>query len=464
MATRHFIACTVLGTVFSLILGSQTTQAETINWRTNLDAAKIEASQSNRLVLLHFWTKSCGPCKLLERNVFSQPQLGQALEKDYVPVKVDADMSPALASAYRIDRVPTDILLTPQGTVLARLSCPSTADAYAAQLAKAAQHFRQLAPPQNKPQQTPVQSAYAGLRIGQNIAPSATPQQPPQPQNKPEVVAAGQPVITENPYAARAPSAARQPAPQAAPSPQIKPTPNRYAAPVAPRPAATIPSNPVSKNYPVQQRQVGIAQTANTPPTVATPTSPAVQTVSAQTSRQPQVNIALPKQPEVSPVAQQAAVPPVIPQTNAASVPNQPKTPATLAPQLPVDAPPAAFDGFCAVTLKNDRIWLKGNMKYGAYHRGRTFLFAGREQQKLFLANPDAYSPVFSGMDVVKMIDENQKVEGSRKFGFEYRDAFYLFSNQQTMERFAANPDRYAAGVRQAMLRMDSNISGTIRR
>ena len=130
---------------------------------------------------------------------------------------------------------------------------------------------------------------------------------------------------------------------------------------------------------------------------------------------------------------------------------------------LPAGSPPLAFEGFCSVTLKSERKWVKGNTTYGAVHRGRTFLFTGESQRQKFLANPDAYSPVFSGYDAVVMLEQNQAVEGSRRFGYEYRGAFYLFNSQETMNKFASNPDRYSAQVRQAMNRLDSNL-GTIRR
>jgi protein disulfide-isomerase len=123
-----------------------------------------------------------------------------------------------------------------------------------------------------------------------------------------------------------------------------------------------------------------------------------------------------------------------------------------------------AFDGYCPVSLKSARKWVAGNPQFGVVHRGRTFLFTNDAQRQQFLANPDAYSPVFSGMDPVLMLDQNQAVEGSRKFGYEYRGAFYLFHNKETMAHFANNPDRYSAQVRQAMNRMDANAGGSVLR
>jgi YHS domain-containing protein len=133
-------------------------------------------------------------------------------------------------------------------------------------------------------------------------------------------------------------------------------------------------------------------------------------------------------------------------------------------PPLPAGSPPVAFDGCCPVTLKLLNKWEQGSTQFGAIHRGRTYLFASDEQRKQFLANPDSFSPVFAGYDPVLLLDRQQSVAGSRKFGFRYGDAFYLFSSAETKARFEASPQTYAAGVRQAMARIDGTSGGILRR
>jgi YHS domain-containing protein len=130
-----------------------------VNWRTNVDAAMVEAAQSNRLVLLHFTTRSCGPCKALDQTVFNQPQVGAALEQDYVPVRVDADIAKALVGRYQIERVPTEIIVTPDGNQVANPPIPNAPQPYMDQLKGLAQHFRQSSP-QNS---VGTNAAYAGL-------------------------------------------------------------------------------------------------------------------------------------------------------------------------------------------------------------------------------------------------------------------------------------------------------------
>lgn len=397
MSNRRAFSLILTAALLSLACGPSHSQAESVRWRNNLDAAKIEATQSGKLVLLHFWTTSCGPCRTLERDVFSQPQIGDSLDQNFVPVKVDADLSPALSSAYEIDRVPTDVVLTPQGNVVAKLSCPLDPSAYANQLGNVATHYAQFMAKPNSTVQPPVQSAYNGLQVGQyNAEPAVTTM----PSDNPAAVTPAA-AYTTNPYAA---------APQAAPE---------FSALAA---APQSPSAPQGINNPYTQ---------------------------------------------APPMAQQNAAQQNAAQQNAAQQPapqSQIVTTAQLAEQLPPGSPPLAFEGFCPVTLKAARKWVAGNPQFGAIHRGRTFLFTGDAQRQQFLANPDAYSPVFSGMDAVIMIDQNQAVEGSRRYGYEYRGAFYLFHNQQTMARFANDPDRYSAQVRQAMNRLDAGAGGTMYR
>lgn len=379
MSIRPTHSLLLLATLLSLAIAPAASRAESVRWRNNVDAAKIEATQSGKLVLLHFWTTSCGPCKTLERDVFSQPQIGDLLEHSFVPVKVDADLAPALAGAYEIDRVPTDVVLTPQGNVVAKLSCPMDPSTYATQLGNVASHYVQFMAKSNAPVQPPVQSAYNGLQVGQynaQQAPATTTSEGPA-----GVTPAA--AYASNPYAA---------APQAAPAAS-----EQMAAP--------------------QAKQV-----------LPGMNNPFAQTTSA-----------------AQPASQQQQI----------------VTTAQLAAKLPPGSPPLAFEGFCPVTLKVARKWVPGNPHFGAIHRGRTFLFSSDAGRQQFLANPDAFSPVFSGMDAVIMLDQNQAVEGSRRYGYEYRGAFYLFHSQETMARFAKDPDRYSAQVRQAMNRMEANSGGT---
>jgi YHS domain-containing protein len=119
---------------------------------------------------------------------------------------------------------------------------------------------------------------------------------------------------------------------------------------------------------------------------------------------------------------------------------------------LPPNSPPLALDGFCPITVTESVKWVRGDTRFGAIHRGRTYLFAGAAEHQKFMANPDRYSPMLSGYDPVKFVEEGKLVEGSRNFGSYDREGhMYLFADRAAQERFESRPQNYAVPVRQAM-------------
>jgi YHS domain-containing protein len=449
-----------------------------VNWRDNVDAAKIEAAQSGRLVLLHFYTRTCAPCKLLDQNVLSQPHVGLAVEREYVPVKIDADTAPALANMYKIDRVPSEVVLTPQGNVVAMLSTPDNPDGYIAQLQNLSRHFRQTTPAGGPA--PAVNSAYASIPTRSTMAVPATVANPVS-----APAAQGVPQQQGNPYVTAPPAMPRtQAPPHGQPTVPVTGVATTAAVPPANAMASngvpTMPTNAMPVSYrnpmfsgpPVATGAAPVAGAAGVaaapgvtaPPasTAMTPTAPPTNSAyaaigSAVTAPATQVAPAAQGAPSVGAAPTAAAPAMQFAGTSAPVVrPTQ--------PPLPAGSPPVAFDGCCPVTLKLLNKWEQGSTQFGAIHRGRTYLFTSDEQRKQFLANPDSFSPVFAGYDPVLLLDRQQSVPGSRKFGFRYGDAFYLFSSAETKARFEASPQTYAAGVRQAMARIDGTTGGILRR
>ena len=431
----------IMGLVPSFAFG----QTAGIHWRSSLDAAKAEASQTGRLVLLHFWSPSCGPCRKLESTVFSVPQVGTAIEKNYVPVKINAAASSAMVYAFKVDRVPRDYILTSNGNVLATYTSPSTPEGYLAKLNEVVAQFGQPgSKPVDKAELRQVNPAYAAL------------------QNSPTLTTSTQPLqTTSTPVAnsiARVSANAMTPATNRPASQPSQPV-DRYALPARKysnpqKPAVPVNAMPSSYRNPyMAARMQSSTSQAALAPAAAAPAAAAAAAAAYPSQSSATANTVPPA------VASNAAK-----QTMATA---KVSAKATKKPsgivQLPAGSPPLGFEGYCPVTLKFDKKWVRGNVQFGAIHRGRTYLFVGDQQRQQFLANPDAYSPVFSGMDPVALLDNGQTVAGNRKYGFEYRGAFYLFSSQETMKKFSSQPDHYAAEVRQAMVQHDGG-AGVIRR
>lgn len=390
-----------------------------VNWRTNIDAAMVEAAQSNRLVLLHFTTRTCGPCKALDQTVFNQPQVGVALEQDYVPVRIDADVAKALVGRYRIERVPTEIVVTPDGNLVANPEIPNAPQPYVDQLKNLAQHFRQT----QQQNSVGTNSAYAGL-------PKTT-------------IPAGAAAMQET----------------TTPNPQTQGNPYLQTA-----------ANPQVHGQAQSVYAASPQQTAPTQQATATMSAAAQQQVATPPQGVPGANAATAAVAQQSPTMPANAMPRSYPSTEPAPAASQQavaaQAPAVKKPDqtdLPAGSPPLCFDGCCPVTLKTLGRWAYGNPQFGAVHRGRTYLFTGPQQREQFLAAPDSYSPVFAGKDPVLLLDNQVSQDGSRSFGFKYGEEFYLFSSKETMEKFKASPQTYAAGVRQAMSQLNAT-DGVVRR
>jgi protein disulfide-isomerase len=373
---------------------------EGLRWEQSLDAAKLAAAQTGRLVLVHFGAPWCAPCQELERNVFDQPGFGQALTAHYVAVKLNADHFPATAREYGVEVLPTDVILTPQGQLVRRLASPRTAVEYVAEVQQVAAEYRGHAQHQLAQNAPSAGFSRQATPAPQQAAPRYTP--PSQPQSADDRYAdyfnqrPQQPSNVAGPYAGET-NAARNP----------QPGPGIATGGFSSQPHAAAPIAQQPPTYSVAQG-----------PTTVTPPANRFQDTGP------------PPQPSINNTAPADVVRP---------------------DQLPSGSPPLGLDGFCPVSLSVEQNWRPGDIRWGAVHRGRTYLFISAEAQQEFLSNPDKYSPALSGNDPVLAADQGQAVAGRREHGWFFDGGVYLFANEQTLKRFAQDPDSYAARVRQLM-------------
>ena len=493
--------------LFALLAMPARAQQESVHWHHDLESAKTVAKETGRLVLVHFWTPSCGPCLALDQNVFNQPGVAASIDAQFVPVKLNADENSATAQWFGITRVPTDVVVTPDGQIVGKLVSPPTAVGYVAEVtglaskhaAKSGQTFASAAA--NAPAPSQLNAAYAKLQVAPNTAPpvaqpavnannvrnqyaaasfgTAVPATTSPITAPPGLPAAGATnAMTAPPLAAATLPSYNTPRPAALPvnpayqnltmSPQAPATPAPAAAPPAvPQtvmnpamamnqgpPTAQFPITPVGQPVaaapPIQVPNPYLAATAAMPPVAQVPAPPALSSVP---STSPYGGAPAPTTPLAQayapPVA--AAVPPIA--AAAASAPASPMTNGSVPDprQLPPGAPPLAFDGYCPVSMRNSWKWTPGNPQWGIVHLGRTYWFAGAEEQKQFWTDPARYAPALSGMDPVLALDHKQQVPGKREHSIDYDGLFYMFASEATLQQFTANPARYSAGVRQAM-------------
>jgi thiol-disulfide isomerase/thioredoxin/YHS domain-containing protein len=396
--TRTFCAVLALAT----LLPSFAIAQQPIRWEATLDNAQRQAAQTNRLVMIYFWAPWCTVCQRMEGDVLGQAAVANVIGANYVPVKVNADYFPTIAQRYGVSGLPTTVIITAQGQMVDSMRGRLDANAFATRLTQVSANYRQ-------------QSSALAAQIPAGPAAAAVP--------------AGTPgaILQNNP----APS---NPAAQAGANPQISgpaaATNDRYAdffrRSQAANPAPTGQTTPQPNNTAPAMPQAGQANApAATGPAQVYPSQPP-RTASVMQVGQP----GAPVNPAAPYGAQQ-----------------QPANPATSnpTPQTPAIQPPLVLDGFCSVTLAEKQQWIPGDRRWGATHRGRTYLFAGPEEQKRFFADPDRYAPAISGNDIILALEQGRAVPGFRQHGVFFGNRIYLFSSEETLQKFTKNPQPYAS-------------------
>ena len=113
-----------------------------IPWLQNLQEAQQIANQERRLVLIHFYSDTCPPCRRLEQVVFPNPEVCRAMSMNYVPVKINGERARDTAKQFQVDRWPTDVIADAQGRVVYKTVSPQDPARYAQLLNAVAADFR----------------------------------------------------------------------------------------------------------------------------------------------------------------------------------------------------------------------------------------------------------------------------------------------------------------------------------
>lgn len=424
---------------FAVLFVGLASAEEGVRWTTDYRQAAEQAAREHKLILLHFESDACPPCRKLEANVFPRRDVADAIDAGYVAVKVNVDRSPEMARRYSVPRWPMDVIVTPMNQELYRQISPQDPNEYIARLKETSARAGNIAkaPPASTTRTVGFQSSkksgsdlpadFEGLEI-ENGAPTTTPQEtaPQQsaPPQQPVQAQPAQPQVNEYVTKAQTSPYASQPSPAA----------NRAAAP-----AAADEGSLYEGIEPVSPRSVPNRGSSN-PPSAAPPQAQENTTITT------------------APAKENSATP----------------APASAASKAPI-LPPLGMDGYCVVALHdyNQKVaeaqeagakpdpswqgWVKGNKKFGAIHRGRLYLFASPDAQKTFLADPDRYAPALSGYDPVVFNETQKLVDGKRSIGLCYNGQVFCFANEASLQKFMASPKPFAETVYQAMLRSDKS-------
>lgn len=82
------------------------------------------AREQNKLIFMDIHATWCGPCKTMDRYVFTEKEVGEFMDSLFVCVKVDVDSRDGkeIAAEYKVSSVPTFLVLTPDMELVGRSS------------------------------------------------------------------------------------------------------------------------------------------------------------------------------------------------------------------------------------------------------------------------------------------------------------------------------------------------------
>ena len=89
-----------------------------VGWREWSEETFQEAREKDRLILLDLTAVWCHWCHVMDTTTYSAPEVVELIKKYYLPVRVDTDHRPDIASRYIAGGWPTTAFLTPNGMVL----------------------------------------------------------------------------------------------------------------------------------------------------------------------------------------------------------------------------------------------------------------------------------------------------------------------------------------------------------
>jgi protein disulfide-isomerase len=397
------------------LMTSHVARAE-ISWESDLRTAHQKAAAENKLLLLHFYSDNCIWCDRLEAGAFKKPNVGEAISRDYVALKVHTTKSPKLASLFKVTKFPTDVIVTTEGQTLAHKVSPQQSERYIAMLTEcvASKPVAQVA---EKVEPAPL-----------NSSPTATPASTPQPD--PTLPVSPNNDLSENSRSRLNNGVQATLAGSRGPSMTL---PNQTTTGAfAERSGdlnASYEAAPVTPPLGLPNTQLSLPSRAET----AAPTTNNLESGTTATEA----------------TATAATATAVTAQGNPAQGNPAQGNPAPTA----IAKPDLAMQGFCAVTVINENRWIEGKSEYGVIHLGKLYLFSSQQAMGSFLADPAPFTPVLNEIDVVRFFEERKIVKGKREFGVldPIHNRMFFFADEAALKHFENEYERYTDAALEVM-------------
>lgn len=87
----------------------------------SLEEAKTLAKKKKKIIFIDAYASWCGPCKMLDKNTFSDASVGTYFNDKFINLKIDCEKHPdgrKVASTYSVSAYPTLIWIDADGNLV----------------------------------------------------------------------------------------------------------------------------------------------------------------------------------------------------------------------------------------------------------------------------------------------------------------------------------------------------------
>lgn len=92
--------------------------SHSINWFPWCQDTFTKACNENKPILMYLTARWCGWCVIMEDTTYQDPQVIDAVEENFVPIKVNVDQYPHVADRYHFGGFPSVVFLSVDGQIL----------------------------------------------------------------------------------------------------------------------------------------------------------------------------------------------------------------------------------------------------------------------------------------------------------------------------------------------------------
>lgn len=113
----------ILITSLLVIIVNKNVKAQGIQFETNWEKAIEQAHIENKPLFVDVYATWCGPCKQMDKLVFSQTGIGEKFNSAFINIKIDGEqpIGKELVTKYGITAYPTYLFLTPTNEILQKV-------------------------------------------------------------------------------------------------------------------------------------------------------------------------------------------------------------------------------------------------------------------------------------------------------------------------------------------------------